>query len=71
MYTCGPTVYNFPHVGNLRTYFFEDVLRRILEYKGYSVEHVMNVTDVGHLTDDADEGEDKIIKSAREKKKSV
>jgi cysteinyl-tRNA synthetase len=71
MYACGPTVYNYPHIGNLRTYVFEDVLRRTLEYIGYEVEHVMNVTDVGHLTDDADEGEDKIIKSAREKKKTV
>jgi cysteinyl-tRNA synthetase len=71
MYTCGPTVYNFAHIGNLRTYIFEDVLRRVLEYLGYEVRHVMNVTDVGHLTDDADDGEDKIIKSAREQGKSV
>ncbi len=71
MYTCGPTVYNYAHIGNLRTYIFEDLLRRTLEYLGYRVKHVMNVTDVGHLTDDADEGEDKIIKSAREKGKSV
>ena len=71
MYTCGPTVYNYAHIGNLRTYIFEDILRRTLEYIGYKVKHVMNVTDVGHLTDDADEGEDKIIKSAREKRKSV
>ena len=71
LYACGPTVYNFPHIGNLRTYVFEDVLRRVLEYCGYQVRHVMNVTDVGHLTDDADEGEDKMLKSAREKKMSV
>jgi cysteinyl-tRNA synthetase len=71
MYTCGPTVYNFAHIGNLRAYVFEDELRRTLEYLGYDVHHVMNVTDVGHLTDDADEGEDKIIKSAREQGKSV
>lgn len=71
MYTCGPTVYNYAHIGNLRTYIFEDLLRRTLEYLGYRIKHVMNVTDVGHLTDDADEGEDKIIKSAREKGKSV
>ena len=71
VYACGPTVYNFAHIGNLRAYVFEDELRRTLEYLGYEVEHVMNVTDVGHLTDDADEGEDKIIKSAREQGKSV
>jgi len=71
MYTCGPTVYNFAHIGNLRTYIFEDLLRRVLEYLGYNVQHVMNVTDVGHLTDDADDGEDKVIKSAREQGKSV
>lgn len=71
MYTCGPTVYNYPHIGNLRTYIFEDLLRRTLAYDGYKVTHVMNVTDVGHLTDDGDEGEDKMTKSAREKKMSV
>lgn len=71
MYTCGPTVYNYAHIGNLRTYVFEDVLRRTLEYVGYEVEHVMNVTDVGHLTDDADEGEDKMVKSSRESGRSV
>lgn len=71
MYACGPTVYNYPHIGNLRTYVFEDLLRRTLEYNGYRVNHVMNVTDVGHLTDDGDEGEDKMTKSAREKKMSV
>jgi cysteinyl-tRNA synthetase len=71
LYTCGPTVYNFAHIGNLRTYLFEDFLRRTLEYLSFSVTHVMNVTDVGHLTDDADEGEDKMTKSAREKGMSV
>ncbi|MFO8064264.1 MAG: cysteine--tRNA ligase [Spirochaetota bacterium] len=71
MYTCGPTVYQYAHIGNLRSYVFEDVLRRALEYMGYEVHHVMNVTDVGHLTDDADEGEDKVIKSAREMGKTV
>jgi len=71
LYTCGPTVYNYAHIGNLRTYVFEDILRRVLEYAGYSVQHVMNVTDVGHLTDDADEGEDKMEKSSREQGKSV
>ncbi len=71
LYTCGPTVYNYAHIGNLRTYVFEDVLRRVLEYVGYEVEHVMNVTDVGHLTDDADQGEDKMVKSSRESGRSV
>ncbi len=71
MYCCGPTVYNYAHIGNLRTYVFEDLLRRSLEALGYQVRHVMNVTDVGHLTDDADEGEDKMEKSAREMKRSV
>jgi cysteinyl-tRNA synthetase len=71
MYACGPTVYNYAHIGNLRTYVFEDLLRRTFIYFGYAIEHVMNVTDVGHLTDDGDEGEDKMIKSAREQSKSV
>ncbi|MFQ3621678.1 MAG: cysteine--tRNA ligase, partial [Spirochaetales bacterium] len=71
MYTCGPTVYNYAHIGNLRTYIFEDVLRRVLEYAGFIVKHVMNITDVGHLTDDGDEGEDKIVKSSRETGRSV
>ena len=65
VYTCGPTVYNFPHLGNLRTYIFEDVLKRTLIYNGYKVKHVMNITDVGHLTSDADEGEDKLEKEAK------
>ncbi len=71
MYCCGPTVYDYAHVGNLRTYVFEDLLRRTLEYFGYKVRHVMNVTDVGHLTGDTDEGEDKMLKGAREKGKTV
>jgi cysteinyl-tRNA synthetase len=71
MYCCGPTVYDFAHIGNLRTYLFEDIARRTLEYFGYSVRHVMNVTDVGHLTGDTDEGEDKMLKGAREKGKTV
>ncbi len=71
MYACGPTVYNFAHIGNLRTYVFEDIFRKTLEYWGYSVRHVMNVTDVGHLTGDTDEGEDKIVKSSREMGKTV
>ena len=65
LYCCGPTVYNYAHIGNLRTYIFEDFLRRTLEFNGYIVKHVMNITDVGHLTSDADEGEDKISKKAR------
>ena len=71
VYACGPTVYNYAHIGNLRTYVFEDILRRTLDYFGYRVNHVMNITDVGHLTDDADEGEDKMAKSARETGRSV
>ncbi len=71
LYTCGPTVYDFAHIGNLRTYVFEDVLRRVLELNGYAVKHVMNVTDVGHLTSDADEGEDKQERSAREQQASA
>lgn len=71
MYSCGPTVYWYPHIGNLRTYLFSDFLKRVLEYNGYKVKHVMNVTDVGHLTSDADEGEDKMEKAAtREGKKA-
>ncbi|MBI2096098.1 MAG: cysteine--tRNA ligase [Candidatus Taylorbacteria bacterium] len=65
IYTCGPTVYSRPHIGNLRAYVFADVLRRTLEYAGYSVRHVVNITDVGHLTSDADEGEDKMSKGLR------
>lgn len=65
LYTCGPTVYNFAHIGNLRTYIFEDLLRRTLEFAGYQVNHVMNITDVGHLTDDADDGEDKMVLSSK------
>ncbi len=65
LYTCGPTVYNYAHIGNLRTYIFEDVLRRVLEYDGYAVKHAMNITDVGHLVSDADEGEDKLEVGAK------
>ncbi len=69
LYTCGPTVYNYAHIGNLRTYIFEDILKRVLEYNEFKVKHIMNITDVGHLTDDADTGEDKMEKgSAREGK---
>ena len=71
LYTCGPTVYDYAHVGNLRTYVFEDILRRVLKYNGFQVKHVMNITDVGHLTSDADEGEDKMEKGAKREKKTV
>ncbi|EKD89309.1 MAG: cysteinyl-tRNA synthetase, partial [uncultured bacterium] len=71
LYTCGPTVYNYAHIGNLRTYIFEDILRRVLQFNGYAVKHVMNITDVGHLTDDADAGEDKMEQGAAREKKSV
>ncbi len=64
LYCCGPTVYNYAHIGNLRTYIFEDVLRRVLELNGYTVDHVVNITDVGHLVSDADDGEDKMEKGA-------
>lgn len=69
MYSCGPTVYNFAHIGNLRAYLFMDSLRRVLKYNGYKLTHVMNITDVGHLTSDADEGEDKMIKAAKRENK--
>ena len=71
MYCCGPTVYNYAHIGNLRTYVFEDLLHRTLVKAGYHVKHVMNITDVGHLTGDGDDGEDKLAKSARENGRSV
>jgi len=71
LYTCGPTVYDFAHIGNLRTYVFEDILKRVLVFDGYNVKHVMNITDVGHLTGDQDLGEDKIEKSARLESKSA
>ncbi len=71
LYSCGPTVYNYAHIGNLRTYVFNDVLRRTLKYNGYNLKHVMNITDVGHLTSDADSGEDKMLKGAKREKKTV
>lgn len=71
IYTCGPTVYNRAHIGNMRAYVFMDTLRKVLKYNGYKLNHVMNITDVGHLTSDADEGEDKMEKSAKEKNMSV
>lgn len=70
IYTCGPTVYNYAHIGNFRAYVFADILRRVFEYTGYTVTHVMNVTDVGHLVSDADDGEDKMETGARREKKT-
>lgn len=71
MYCCGPTVYNFAHIGNLRTYIFEDILRKTLQRAGYDITHVMNITDVGHLTSDGDEGEDKMLLGAQREHLSV
>jgi cysteinyl-tRNA synthetase len=71
VYTCGPTVYNYPHIGNMRAYVFADVLGRTLSHKGYKLTHVINITDVGHLTDDADAGEDKMEKMARAQAQSI
>ena len=66
MYTCGPTVYHYAHIGNLRSYIMEDVLEKELRYEGYNVKRVMNITDVGHLSSDADTGEDKMLKEQKE-----
>ena len=71
VYTCGPTVYNYPHIGNMRAYVFADVLGRALSFKGYKLTHVINITDVGHLTDDADAGEDKLEKAAAQNAQSI
>jgi cysteinyl-tRNA synthetase len=71
VYSCGPTVYNYPHIGNMRAYVFADVLGRTLSFKGYKLTHVINITDVGHLTDDADAGEDKLEKAARTSAQSI
>ena len=71
MYTCGPTVYHYAHIGNLRSYIMEDVLEKYLRYTGYAVKRVMNITDVGHLASDADTGEDKMLKGAKREHKSV
>ncbi len=71
LYTCGPTVYNYAHLGNMRTYLFEDILKRVLNYNEYKVLHVMNITDVGHLTGDRDMGEDKIEKESKKENKSA
>ena len=71
VYSCGPTVYHYPHIGNMRAYVFADVLGRVLGFKGYALRHVINITDVGHLTDDADAGEDKLEKAAAERAQSI
>ncbi|MBP7058433.1 cysteine--tRNA ligase [Candidatus Gracilibacteria bacterium] len=71
LYTCGPTVYLYAHIGNYRTYIFEDILKRVLRFEGYEVKHVMNITDVGHLSDDADYGEDKVELSAKTQNKTA
>lgn len=71
MYTCGPTVYHFAHIGNLRSYIMEDLLEKALRYLGYDVKRVMNITDVGHLSGDSDDGEDKMLKGARREHKTV
>ena len=71
MYTCGPTVYHFAHIGNLRSYIMEDVLEKTLRYEGYDVKRVMNITDVGHLTSDGDTGDDKMLKGAKREHKTV
>ena len=71
MYTCGPTVYHYAHIGNLRSYIMEDVLEKYLRYSGYDVKRVMNITDVGHLSSDADTGEDKMLKGAQREHKTV
>lgn len=70
MYSCGPTVYNYAHIGNLRTYIFMDIFRRVLKYDGYKIKGVMNITDVGHLLSDRDDGEDKMAKASKEQKKT-
>ncbi|MEG2274661.1 MAG: cysteine--tRNA ligase, partial [Clostridia bacterium] len=70
MYSCGPTVYSYAHIGNLRTYIFMDIFRRVLKYDGYKLKGVMNITDVGHLLNDSDDGEDKMEKASKEQKKT-
>ena len=71
LYTCGQTVYDYQHIGNFRTFLFEDLLKRVLRFNGHRVKHVMNITDVGHLTSDADVGEDKMEKGSRRTGKSA
>ena len=70
IYSCGPTVYKDATIGNMKSYIFMDTLRRVLKYNGYNLKHAMNITDVGHLVSDSDEGEDKMVKAAKEEKKS-
>ncbi|MDE5613429.1 MAG: cysteine--tRNA ligase, partial [Treponemataceae bacterium] len=70
-YGCGPTVYNYAHIGNLRAYVFLDILDKTLTYLGYDITHVMNITDVGHLTGDGDDGDDKMVRTAEERQQSV
>ena len=70
MYSCGPTVYSHPHIGNFRSFLVADLLKRFLEFKGFKVTHIMNITDVGHLVDDADEGADKLEEAAKKQKKN-
>ena len=70
MYSCGPTVYSYPHIGNMRAYLFMDNIRRVLKYNGYKIDGVINITDVGHLTSDADEGEDKMLVASQREHKS-
>ena len=71
IYTCGPTVYWYQHIGNMKAYIFADTLKRVLQYNSYKVKHIINVTDVGHLTSDRDEGEDKIEKEAKKEGKKA
>ena len=71
MYTCGPTVYHYAHIGNLRTYIFEDIFEKTLNYLGYPVKRVMNITDVGHLSSDSDSGEDKMLSGAKREHKTI
>ena len=71
LYTCGPTVYHYAHIGNLRSYIMEDILEKTLMYNGYKVNRVMNITDVGHLSSDSDTGEDKMVNSAKKQNKTV
>ena len=71
VYSCGPTVYNYAHLGNLRAYVFTDTLSRVLTWKGYPLTHIINITDVGHLTSDADAGDDKMEAAARAQAKSI
>ena len=70
LYSCGPTVYSHPHIGNFRSFLMADLLKRFFEFKGFAVSHIMNITDVGHLLDDADEGADKLEEAARKEKKN-